>query len=300
MRQQPAKIDLGAVYAQRPHNSGIKIALEKEVVFDIDMTDYDLVRTCCSGTEVCNRCWRFITIAIKIIDMSLREDFAFEAITWVFSGRRGVHCWVRDERARCMTDEQRGAIVEQLQPVSSKNRSFTEHPSFARFTEGVVGAFAYFLEEQDPLRHAAPIEFFCKLMTASAALRFQTYITGNPENSSVERWAFIGTLLQEESPRWQTVQLEMMFRYVYPRLDANVTKQMKHLLKAPWTAHPTTGKICIPIAADTCETFDPQAVPTVEMLAAELAQQSDDMMESSLTEYIIAWEEMLMQHTVTS
>ena len=86
---------------------------------------------------MCNKCWQFMIVAYKILNSILREDFDFKHIMWIFSGRRGIHCWVSDERARALTNDGRGAISNYIKVrlMNSKTGAGTTlwnplHPSY--------------------------------------------------------------------------------------------------------------------------------------------------------------------------
>jgi DNA primase small subunit len=117
-KRNPHKIDIGAVFSHPPkdHNtlqsSGKFVTEQRELVFDIDLTDYDGVRSCgCAGAKICQRCWKMMTMAVKVMERGLREDFGFQHVAWFYSGRRGVHAWVCDESARTLSNEARSAVA---------------------------------------------------------------------------------------------------------------------------------------------------------------------------------------------
>ena len=95
----------------------------RELVFDIDMTDYDPIRTCCSGAGICKRCWAFISAAVHVLDTAIREQFGYEQLLWVYSGRRGIHLWISDKEAMELTDQQRKALVGWLTVIQGGKES---------------------------------------------------------------------------------------------------------------------------------------------------------------------------------
>lgn len=63
----PLKVDAGAVWNRVPEKDSNGKTVERELIFDFDMNDYDDVRTCCSGKKVCVSCWKLLVIAVEII-----------------------------------------------------------------------------------------------------------------------------------------------------------------------------------------------------------------------------------------
>jgi DNA primase small subunit len=84
-----------------------------------------------------------------------------------------------------------------------------------------------------------------------------------------------------------------LLEYTYPRLDAEVSKKLNHLLKSPFVIHPGTGRVCVPIDPRKVEEFDPLGVPTVTQLLTEIdewegddAKKVQDWEKTSLKPYI--------------
>ncbi|XP_072997262.1 uncharacterized protein [Typha latifolia] len=301
----PFKIDIGALYSVDPSKrhayaqggNNVFAPVERELVFDIDMSDYDDVRYCCSGADICLDCWPLMTVAIKVMDSALRDDFGFNHILWVYSGRRGVHCWVCDHRARRLNDEQRASIADYFRVYkggenSSKKVALTGpvlHPFLARSYTNVLKPF---FEETLLCRQKLLIsEDKCQkilelIPDESVATELLDKWQGNrrssisKEDANFARWEQLKHMLQSGKQKVQGIRRcveEIIFTYTYPRLDMEVSKHMNHLLKAPFCVHPKTGKVCVPIDPDNCDDFDPTTVPTLSQLLEELNMGSTSM-----------------------
>lgn len=321
IQQQPIRMEIGAVFSHPPknHKAVIKDAykpLERELVFDIDMDDYDEIRTCCKGAQLCSKCWTFMKVAIRTLRRALTEDFGFEHILFVFSGRRGVHCWVCDTAARKLQNEQRSAIADYLTVVAGgANRVRADiklgadelHPSLEEaykiceyyFKDDPNGV----LRAQDILRKGPHLSNILETFSIGEREAVGKYMQGHPEATSVEIWREMERLAAERAKttgnfkQKQEAKIglkDIVLQFTYPRLDVNVSKQMNHLLKAPFVVHPKTGRVCVPINPERLDNFNPAEVPTIGRLAEELGR-TGDVKQTSLKEYTHYFEVNFLQ-----
>jgi DNA primase small subunit len=243
-----------------------------------------------------------MTMALKCVDCALRDDFGFKHILWIYSGRRGVHCWVNDSDARKLSNEARSAVVEYLSlEVEGKEsiikdklmpRSGIMHPHLRRSYDILEPYFRNAICDDNgqallttkksyrPILNEMP-DGEAKFRAAVDAAWAPMELTGK------ERWDILCKMINElkadsanagtkkrrynvpykEIIAWKT---ELVFKYTYPRLDANVSKAMNHLLKSPFCVHPKTGRVCIPIDPSLADEFNPFSCPTVRTLADEI------------------------------
>ncbi|KAK6456000.1 uncharacterized protein RJT20DRAFT_127755 [Scheffersomyces xylosifermentans] len=308
----PTRFEIGAVYSVNPKErrnlpkQALK-PLSKELVFDIDLTDYDDIRTCCQGTDICTKCWKFVQVAAKLVETALREDFGFKHMIWVFSGRRGAHCWVSDERARNLDEASRKAVIEYLDVLSTRQSKFGKkslnlkkpfHPHVERTFNILKSEFInIILEDQEPWLTTPDMKSDSKAWQQTEEL-----LSFVPEkalqNELRTRWKNKSTLSNSKS-KWDDINLlaksvlksqaqvnqlneakkEIIIYYMYPRLDVEVSRQVIHLLKSPFCIHPGTGNVCVPFDPsrnlssnkdDDAYGFNPTTAPNLRQLQREM------------------------------
>lgn len=214
--------------------------------------------------------------------MVITEDFGFNHILWVFSGRRGIHAWICDSSARSLDTPSRAAVAEYLQLISGgqfmkKKVNLTDkiHYSVQRALNIISPRFIeIFVEEQNMFGTAERIDKFLGLLPDDTS-RNELKLIFDQCTKNTDYWKefvlYVGKQPQTNKKwKYRLLVEEVMLQYSYPRLDINVSKGINHLLKSPFCIHPKTGKVSIPINPKTIDKFDPLTTPTIHMLIDEV------------------------------
>lgn len=319
-KRNPNKIDIGAVFSHPPKDrETLQGSLERklvpsqrELVFDVDLTDYDAVRKCgCSSADICLKCWKMMGMAMKVMDTGLREDFGFQNIAWFYSGRRGVHAWVCDESARTLSDAGRSAVASyfEVNLGTDKNQNVELynplHPALSRAYTILEPMFVRDIITQQGHGLLACEEHWTALLetlpTCAHGVKDVLLKSWKKNVSSpLDKWKelkryldiFLGksdaikdrkkiakTLAFAERNQVELWPVATVFRYTYPRLDINVSKMQNHLLKSPFCVHPKTGRVCVPMDIEKVDEFNPFEVPTLSQVIQELDSNSAMVVE---------------------
>ncbi|NWH18240.1 PRI1 primase, partial [Grus americana] len=229
------------------------------------------------------------------------EDLGVRHRLWVYSGRRGVHCWVCDDAVRKWSPALRAAAVEYLTLV----KKYFE--AYALVGQDILGSLERWekvlaLVPEDILPGAAPPcrSALCRgrregpcggVGSAVSAISLdhrpqhrESLRSDFPKKrDSVQRWELLkGRMERTRRVTGSTkstpchADWEIMLQYCFPRLDINVSKGVGHLLKSPFSVHPKTGRISVPLDLQRLDQFDPFAVPTISSLCHELDTAGDD------------------------
>jgi DNA primase small subunit len=295
----PIKIDVGAIYDDEPryyneHKQNTDLIFqEKELIFDIDMSDYDEVRTCCTGADICSKCWKYIICGAKILDRILREDFGFKKYFFDFSGRRGIHCWVCDKNACKLNTNERQMIesyilYDRINDESIKSRlkrrtqkrKFVDpiYPSYLDDLSIVKNDFYVIIKEQDLLNYENIKKLFKDIIKMYFCLIDMEAIEVilNKKIDSLKKLKKIHDFLTKAEKILNKNNItychsescinEFIMSILSPRLDWMVTRQPEHLLKGPFCVHPKTGFISVPMSLDLLLKFDLNKIPKIDNL----------------------------------
>ena len=248
---------VGAVY-EKPPSKQHPIQKNKwkfrEFIFDLDIDEYDLVRTCgCSGDSYCSDCWSLIQDAVIFIDETMKEDFGYTNIKWIFSGRRGVHGWILDREPRTFDQKLRVAILNYLTMIhdDKRSQSIEEIPDQAKPLRNRI----YSIIAQSFLAKATP-----KQLQEIGIKQNVRKIIDQAKNSKFFDYNTYNLIIPTSSLIRTKLSKEIILRR-FPRIDRKVTMDTRRVSRMPFSIHGKTGKIAIPIK--DIHSFYPDYAPTV-------------------------------------
>ena len=257
----------------------------KELVFDLDLQDVAWFDVDKSNQVANDRYVRATFASCAVLVEVLREIMGFEHFVPVYSGRRGVHLWVLDERCLHWSDAERGALCSFIAGVPSKkdaevimtqhirgNPSFgpmawaavkkAEQVLFAPFSDGGVGLLDRVKDVKAFVEKLFNVDVDAKFQGAKKRTRatVDRSVVGR-----TDRAAF--TAIRDSMKTnvfWENRLADVLLSLTWPVIDTAATAKTNHCTKSMFSLHAKTGRVAVPVNqlfASTSYAVPPVVVP---------------------------------------
>jgi len=259
----------GAFYSNGSGRNAVKngesVPVRRVLSFDIDLTDLEFLKlkddNGAISLEKCDAAYPVSAAAAYILRRVLQHAFGFTELLIVYSGRRGVHVHVFDERAMSLSDEARSGVLDYVN--CNMQKTDTHAPAGVRLMMDLHGlrnevyrAFhTYIVGELGLLEESSGRVAFLERLNLSSYEGWDKFEpTLSPLASDVTRvdkfptgsdaWAHIEDRIRSTGLEWMCERLDcVVLAHVWPRLDEAVTRSTAHLTKAPFSCHAASGRV---------------------------------------------------------
>lgn len=268
----------GAFYsngsAKEAVKSGESVPVRRVLSFDIDLTDLEfLALKDADGSvsaEKCDAAYPVSAAAAYILRRVLQRAFGYTDILIVYSGRRGVHVHVFDEKAMALSDEGRAAVLDYVD--CGMRKTDTHAPTGTRLITDLHGLrkevyrsfHTYIVGELGLLENGEARVAFVNRLNLAAYEEYDKFApTLAPLASDVlafatgaEVWKHVEERILSTKVAWMRERLDcVVLAYVWPRLDAAVTRALGHLTKVPFSCHAATGRVAAAMGTERKSIF---------------------------------------------
>lgn len=251
--------------------------------------------------KICVVCWNLAHVYAIVIEYCLRKHWGFKHIFFVFSGGKGFHCWVLDSEARQASMDTRQQLVHSLQP-------FFNWPDDLRIVDEEGGTDSFFGSDFDDF--AMPL-FLEKIVESGIfdvghtnTARFLLRVLPVEETNETLAQSFMDTMEMASRAKtrleaWERfsrfitecyngrdaaiIKRRLVYAYLFPVIDSAVSLTAAHLIKCPFSMHPITNRIALPMKIGDFYRFLPDTGPTSgnNKLVTEEARVFDDFLDNT-------------------
>ena len=289
------KLHSGGVYeqamAERKGAQTLMVPSGRELIFEIDANDYELAGVDATDIEACDAAWPLVAFGMVALQHILREHFGFEHLLLTYSGRRGAHLTVHDERACRLTNEERRAVLAFVQPPKAARPDDGTHAPYGNMMDAaffggmwqkiVLPFWGHCLKPRVAggmglLDSQGDRDDFVRAFSANATVQdqlhtvMQTCALGVDAFRAAQRWVDKSKYAEQPVP---PAGGGAVVRVV--PAGRRRERRPRPLSKHPFSVHPKTGRLCVPVPSDPSR-FDPaRDAPTVQGVVDGVAADAE-------------------------